>query len=230
MIKQGIILAAGLGQRMRPLTDTWPKPLVAVSGKPIIDYAVDMCRAHGIETLVVNTHFMTEQLEAHLKPKGVIISHEAVLLDTGGGIKKALTYLDTSQPVFVLSGDSILVDAPDEKSLGALEAVWDDRVMDLLLSLQPLETMHLTPAVGDYRLDKGRPVRTPDHTGTHMWNSARILHPRLFENEPDGPFSFLKLMDKAEHTGRLAAHIHKGPWHHLTTPADVEAVNKGWKP
>jgi MurNAc alpha-1-phosphate uridylyltransferase len=230
MIRQGIILAAGLGQRMRPLTDTQPKPLVTINGKPIIDYAIDMAKDHGIETLVVNTHYMADMLAAHLLPKGIIISHEPELLDTGGGIKKALAYLDTSKPVFVLSGDSILVDASDEKSLAALESAWNDQDMDLLLSLQPLETMVLTPAVGDYKFENGNPVRTPDHTGTHMWNSARILHPRLFENTPDGPFSFLSLMDKAERAGKLAAHIHKGPWHHLTTPDDVAVVNKGWKP
>ncbi|NBX66423.1 MAG: nucleotidyltransferase family protein [Proteobacteria bacterium] len=227
-ITQCIILAAGLGQRMKPLTDTLPKPLVVVKNKPIIDYAIDMALSHGINKIVVNTHYLSDKLETYLKPKGMIISHEPLLLDTGGGIKNALRYLDTEKPVFVLSGDSILVDAPHEKSLPALENAWDADTMDLLLSLQPLETMTLTPAVGDYKLVNGQPIRTPDHSGKYMWNSARILHPRLFKNTPDEPFSFLSLMDQAQKNGRLAAHIHKGDWHHLTTPQDVMAVNAGW--
>lgn len=225
MIRQGIILAAGLGQRMRPLTDDRPKPMVDVAGKPIIDYALDMLRGYGVERIVVNTHYKADVLEAHLKDKGVIISHEPVLLDTGGGIRQALSHLDASKPAFVLSGDSILVDGLDE-----LEAAWNGDTTDILLSLQPLETMKLTPAVGDYKIVNGRPVRTPDQTGTHMWNSARIIHPRIFENAPQGPFSFLPMMDAAQNAGRLGAVVHNGIWHHLTTPEDVASVNLGWKP
>jgi MurNAc alpha-1-phosphate uridylyltransferase len=224
MITQAIILAAGLGQRMRPLTDMLPKPLIKVVGKPIIDYAIEALQNYGIQTIIVNTHHKAEMLEAHLKPKNVNISHEPVLLDTGGGIKQALAYLDKEKPVFVLSGDSILIGG-----LSELEAAWKNET-DILLSLQPLETMKLTPAVGDYKLVNGKPIRTPDQTGTHMWNSARILHPRIFENTPEGPFSFLSMMDAAQNKGTLAAVIHHGLWHHLTTPEDIESVNTGWKP
>ncbi len=223
MIKQGIILAAGLGQRMRPLTNDIPKPLVPVCGKPIIDYAIEMLRAHGVEKIVINTHYKADVLEAHLKPSGIIISREPELLDTGGGIKQALTYLDASQPVFVLSGDSILVDGLTE-----LETAWTGSA-DILLSLQPLSSMKLTPAVGDYKIENGKPVRTPDHSGDYMWNSARIIHPRIFKNTPAGAFSFLPLMDEAQRKDRLAASVHRGIWHHLTTPDDVANVDAGWK-
>lgn len=210
---------------MRPLTDDRPKPMIDVAGKPIIDYALDMLRSYGVEKIVVNTHYKANVLEAYLKDRNVIISHEPVLLDTGGGIRQALTHLDASKPVFILSGDSILVDGLDE-----LEAAWNGDTTDILLSLQPLETMKLTPAVGDYKLVQGKPVRTPDHSGTHMWNSARIIHPRIFENAPQGPSSFLPMMDAAQNAGRLSAVVHQGIWHHLTTPEDVASVNAGWKP
>ncbi|MBU6235977.1 MAG: nucleotidyltransferase family protein [Alphaproteobacteria bacterium] len=223
MIDQAIILAAGLGQRMRPLTNDIPKPMVKVLGKPIIDYALEMLQARGIKHIVVNTHYKAEVLEKHLDGKA-IISHEPVLLDTGGGIKQALTYLDASKPVFILSGDSILFGGLDE-----LESAWNNDT-DILLSLQPLTSMKLTPAVGDYTIRNGKPVRTPDHSGEYMWNSARIIHPRIFTNTPAGPFSFLPMMDEAQKNGRLGAVIHNGIWHHLTTPADVESVNKGWHP
>ena len=228
-ITQGFILAAGLGQRMRPLTDDRPKPMVEIHNRPMVAYALDQLAAHGIKRCVINTHYKAGVLHDYLArgdwPFEVIISHEPVLLDTGGGLKKGLQYLDATQPVIVLSGDSVMVDAPHIRSLAAMQAAWNDTHMDLLLSLQPLESMHLTPAVGDYTLEDGKPKRTPDHSGAYMWNSARILHPRLFAGTPDTPFSFLDLMDRAERDGRLAAVIHHGVWHHLTTPDDVARVN-----
>ncbi len=229
MIGQAIILAAGLGQRMRPLSQDIPKPMVLVRGRPIIDYALDALAVHGVTRVVVNTHYKADVLEAHLKPhKDIIISHEPVLLDTGGGIKQALTYLDTTKPVFVLAGDSIVVDAPHLKILQQLENAWRDDATDILLSLQPLSSMVLTKGVGDYALQEGKPVRTPDHSGAYMWNSARVLHPRIFIDTPRAPFSFLTLMDSAQAKGRLAACVHEGAWHHLTTPDDVVSVNAGW--
>jgi len=228
MITDGIILAAGIGQRMRPLTNDIPKPMVQVTGRPIIDYALDMYAKHGLKRVVVNTHYKADVLASYLKqntyPFEIIISHEPVLLDTGGGIKQALKHLGTTNPVFVLSGDSILVDG-----LRELEAAWSNDA-DILLSLQPLASMQLTPAVGDYTIKNGKPLRTPSHTGEYMWNSARIIAPKIFDGTPDTPFSFLPLMDAAQAANRLAALVHQGIWHHLTTPADVESVNKGWKP
>jgi N-acetyl-alpha-D-muramate 1-phosphate uridylyltransferase len=231
MITQGIILAAGLGARMRPLSNDIPKPMVQIHGKPIIQYAIEALQNHGVTTIVVNTHYKAEVLEQYLKQfPNIIISHEPVLLDTGGGIKQALTYLDTTQPVFVLAGDSILIDAPEITTLKQLENAWYEQDADLLLSLQPLATMHLTKGVGDYTIKNNNPIRTPDHTGNYMWNSARILQPSIFENTPDTPFSFLKIMDATQNKNRLSASIHNGLWHHLTTPDDIEAVHKGWSP
>ena len=221
-IEQAMILAAGMGNRMRPLTDDRPKPMVTVKGKPIIDYAIESLRTYGITTIVANTHYKADVLEPHLKAQGVTISHEPTLLDTGGGIKNALRYLDRTKPLLVLSGDSILV---GDDTLPDLAAAWNENTMDLLLLLQPLNTMTLTPAVGDYTLANGKPVRTPDHSGEYMWTSARILNPKIFDTTRDTPFSFLPVMDKAQSENRLAAQVHKGIWHHLTTPDDVNRVN-----
>jgi MurNAc alpha-1-phosphate uridylyltransferase len=231
MITQGIILAAGLGARMRPLSNDIPKPMVPVHGKPIIGYAIEALQNHGVDKIVVNTHYKADVLEAYLKQyQNIIISHEPVLLDTGGGIKQALNYLDKTKPVFVLAGDSILIDAAETTSLQQLENAWQAHDTDLLLSLQPLASMQITKGVGDYTIKNNKPIRTPDHTGEYMWNSARILQPYIFENTPETPFSFLNLMDAAQNNNRLSASIHKGLWHHLTTPADIEAVNTGWNP
>lgn len=221
-IEQAMILAAGMGNRMRPLTDDRPKPMVEVGGKPIIDYAIESIKKLGVRNIVANTHYRADVIEPHLTAHGVRISHEPELLDTGGGIKNALKYFDVSKPLLILAGDSILL---GEDTLPDLAAAWDAQTIDLLLLLQPLETMKITPAVGDYAMRGGKPVRTPDHSGAYMWTSARILNPAIFANTPDGAFSFLSVMDAAEKSGRLAAQVHRGIWHHLTTPDDVERVN-----
>ncbi|MCB1539233.1 MAG: nucleotidyltransferase family protein [Rhodospirillales bacterium] len=223
-ITQAMILAAGRGERMRPLTDTCPKPMVPVAGKPIIDYAIESLRALGVETIVANTHHLAQIITPHLDAMGVAAIYEPALLDTGGGIKNALAHLDRDAPLMVLSGDSIL---PDVDTLPDLADAWDANTMDILLLLQPLETMTLTPGIGDYDLTDGLPRRAPDKSGAYMWTSARILNPRIFDSAPDGPFSFRDLMDAAQTKGRLAARVHKGVWHHLTTPADIAAVERG---
>jgi len=190
--------------------------------KPIIDYAIEALKDFGITNSVANTHYMAGVIEPHLQKYGVRISHEDMLLDTGGGIKNALQYFDLSKPLLILAGDSILL---GKDTLPALAQAWDEKTMDLLLLLQPLDTMVVTPAVGDYALDNNTPRRTPDHSGKYMWTSARILNPKIFENTPDGAFSFLSVMDDAEKAGRLGAQVHKGVWHHLTTPDDIARVN-----
>ena len=231
-IKQAIILAAGLGQRMRPLSNDRPKPMVEVGGRPMIDYALEALAQHGITHCVVNTHYKAEVLETHLKeaswPFKITISHEPDLLDTGGGLKQCLGFLDRHEPVFVLSGDSILLDTPQSNALASLENAWNDETTDILISLQPLDTMVITKGIGDYTLQNNKPVRTPDHSGQYMWNSARIIHPRIFENTSSKIFSFLPMLDDAQNKGRLAAIINSGIWHHLSTPEDVTAVNAAW--
>lgn len=228
MIRHGMILAAGFGTRMRPLTDTRPKPMVEVAGRPMLAYALESLATEGVTRCVINTHYLAgvlhDYIRAYRGPLELVISHEPVLLDTGGGIKKGLSLLGTPEPAFVLSGDSILVDTPEMPALAQLRGNWQDGAMDILLSLQPLQSMIVTPGVGDYTLQNGKPVRTPDHSGQYMWNSARIVHPRIFTDTKDEVFSFLPFMDAAEKSDRLSAVVHKGGWHHLSTPDDVARV------
>lgn len=221
-IEQAMILAAGLGSRMRPLTDDRPKPMIEVKGKPIIAYAIESVRNFGITNIVANTHYKADIIEPYLRAQGVTAVREPALLDTGGGIRNALGQFDASKPLLVLAGDSILL---GDDTLTRMADAWDENPMDLLLLLQPLATMTLTPGIGDYALRDGAPIRTPDHSGDYMWTSARILHPKIFNGAPDGAFSFLRLMDAAEQAGRLAGQVHRGVWHHLTTPDDVDRVN-----
>ncbi|MCC6597899.1 MAG: nucleotidyltransferase family protein [Alphaproteobacteria bacterium] len=234
---RGFILAAGLGTRLRPLTDERPKPMVEIGGRPMIDYALAALADAGVQHCVVNTHYKAEVLEAHLagwKNPVVTISHEETLLDTGGGIKNALAHFDA--PFFVLSGDSVWQEAVEKDggaqpgTLGQLAAAWDPEKMDILMVLQPVATMKLTKGVGDYDLGPdGRAVRSLLRQGEFMFTSIRINRREIFENAPEGAFSYLTLLDAAQARGRLYGLVNRGAWHHISTPEDVRVVNAAWE-
>lgn len=224
---KAFILAAGRGNRLRPYTDTLPKPLVPVAGKAIIDYVIEGAVKAGVREITVNLHYMADKLAAHLGARTdarFTLSHEEELLDTGGGLKYGLRGMGDG-PFYILSGDSFWDNGPSGDALQRMAAAWDPEKMDLLLLLQPLERMHTEHRVGDYNIGiGGKAVRARDRTGTHMWTSMRICDARLFEDTPEGPFSFLTLMDRAEARGRLYALVHDGEWYHITTPDDLAAI------
>ncbi|MCE7886726.1 MAG: nucleotidyltransferase family protein [Alphaproteobacteria bacterium PRO2] len=225
---KAFILAAGLGTRMRPLTDRIPKPLAEVAGQTLLSRTLHQLQQFGVKKAVINTHHLAQQITDHLKNRPgpeIVLSHEPVLLDTAGGIKKALQHFG-GDPFFVLSGDGLWTDAPEAPALQALAAKWDPATMDILILLQPVSAMKLTAGVGDYDIPPdGRAVRSKTRTGTHMFTSMRINHPRIFDGVSEGPSSYLALLDKAERAGRLFAVEHKGDWHHISTPEDLRAVN-----
>lgn len=229
-IDNAFVLAAGLGSRLRPYTDDRPKPLVEVGGRTLLDRTLDALAAAAVKKTVINTHYRADQIEAAVSGRAkpaVVLSYEPVLLDTGGGIAHALSHLGgvDGAPFFVLSGDGLWRDAPGETALGQLAGVWDPENMDILMLLQPFETMKLTQGAGDYDfMPDGRALRRADKSGAYMFTSMRINHPRIFKGAPQGAFSYLALMDRAEQEGRLFGLVHKGDWHHISTPADLEAV------
>lgn len=233
-INQGFILAAGFGKRMMPLTAAIPKPMVHIHGAPMIDHIINSFTAHGIERIIVNTHYQAPVLEDHLNslktPVKILISHEPDILETGGGIVNALPLMEKSA-FFVSSGDSYLEEAQGKPGvLEALEAAWNPAEMDILILLQDISTMTMTQGVGDYDLDEnGRAVRSKTRTGRYMFTSLRINAAHIFDDVPAGPFSYLGLLDKAEQAGRLYGIVHKGQWHHISTPQDVDAVNHSWE-
>ncbi len=226
---QAFILAAGKGTRLKPYTDAMPKPLVKAAGKPMIDHALDQLEAAGVQHVVINLHYLADMLAEHLsnrKTPRITISREEQLLDTGGGLKNGLQFLDSAKPFYVVSGDSLWTDSGIKPALQRMAEMWDPDKMDLLLLLQPLSRMTLTPGLGDYDLAAdGKAVRSLDKTGAYMWTSIRIVKPELFDNTPDTPFSFLELMDRAEQQGRLYGLVHDADWHHITTAADLDRVN-----
>lgn len=222
------ILAAGQGKRLRPYTDTMPKPMVPVNGRPILDHTIEKLEKEGVENITINLNYLGDRIENHLKDRQFPTFHlskETELLDTGGGVKLALSTMG-NKPFYLINGDAFWTDLPEKTALANLANKWNPDIMDILLLLQPVESMILTEGIGDYDLDEnGKALRSTDKTGKYMFAGIRITKPEIFDNTPEDAFSFLQLMDEAQKKGRLYGLVHDGAWHHISTPGDLERVN-----
>jgi MurNAc alpha-1-phosphate uridylyltransferase len=226
VLKSAMVLAAGLGKRLRPVTDHLPKPLVEVAGRALLDHTIDRLAAAGVERVVVNLHYKGEMIAAHLadrKRPRIEFSPEAMLLETGGGVKQALALLD--EVFFVVNGDILWLDgfAP---ALARLAAAFDSQTMDAVLLLQRTITAIGYEGIGDYFLDPlGRPTRRAEReVAPYIFAGVQVLHRRLFAGVEDTVFSLKRLYDRAEDDGRLAAIVHDGEWFHVGTPEGLEAT------
>ncbi|CAA7612735.1 nucleotidyltransferase family protein [Magnetospirillum sp. SS-4] len=226
-IRRGMVLAAGLGVRMRPITLSIPKPLIQVAGRSMLDRALDRLDAAGVEDVVVNSHWLAERIAAHLAGRpGITLSFEAEVLETGGGVAKALPLLGNG-PFYVVNGDIIWTDGGGLPTLARLAGAWDDATMDALLLLVPVNRAVGYEGRGDFHLngEAGVPRRRRDpETSPLLFSGIQILHPRLFEGCPAGKFSLNVLYDRALATGRLAALVHDGGWYHVGTPEALPEV------
>lgn len=225
--KTAMVLAAGLGQRMRPITDSLPKPLIEVRGRAMLDTILDRLETAGITKVVVNLHYLGEMIEVHLKGRSspqIVFSEEEDLLETGGGVTKALPLLG-EDPFFVLNGDVCWLDGLTP-ALRRLAAAWNDEEMDALLLLHPTCSAFGYEGLGDYLMDPAGRLRRRQERQIAPFIHAgiQILHPRLFEGAPRGSFSLNKLYDKAQEAGRLWGLRHDGEWYHVGTPAELRAV------
>jgi hypothetical protein len=226
---RAMVLAAGFGTRLRPLTDTVPKPMVKVAGKPMIDTVIDRLAAIGVAEIVVNTHHLAEVIESHLKTRPqprIAFSREQDILETGGGIKKALPLLG-DRPFYVVNGKIIWLNGKVDALIRLAES-WDDTRMDGLLLLQPTVSAVGYSGPGDFHIDQlGRVRRRREcEVAPFVYAGIQILHPRLFEGAPDGAFSLNVLYDRAIESERLYGLRHDGEWFHVSTPqqlAEVEA-------
>jgi len=223
-----MVLAAGLGLRMRPITLTIPKPLVSVAGRTMLDRALDHLSAAGVGRKVVNTHWLAECVATHLGGRDdITLIHEEVLLETGGGIANALPLLG-SDPFYVTNSDILWTDGAIP-ALARLAAAWDEERMDALLLMQPTASAVGYEGRGDFFLDAGgipRRRRDPE-VAPFLFAGVQILHPRLFEGAPSGKFSLNVLFDRALDEGRLYGIVHDGRWFHVGTPdalPEVEAL------
>jgi MurNAc alpha-1-phosphate uridylyltransferase len=226
-ITAAMIMGAGMGLRMRPLTDDRPKPLVTVGGKTLIDHSIDRLVAAGVTRIVVNLHYRGAMLRAHLarrqnteKDAEIIFSDETEkLLDTGGGVVKALPLLGHA-PFFILNSDSIWVEGATA-ALPAMIDAWDERRMDGLLLLADMHTAMGYEGTGDFVLrTDGRIGRARDYAGNQpfAYPGVQIAHPRMFDDAPDGAFSTNLMWDRAIAKGRLFGTLLNGVWIHVGTP------------
>lgn len=229
MPTQAVILAAGFGKRMRPLTENCPKPLLEVDGRSILDRIFDALVEAGVRDVIVNTHYLADQVEACCHSRtdlNIRTSYETEILETGGGVKNALHLID-KKPFYVLNGDVIWQDFSGHiPALQGLAAAWNPAKMDLLLMVYPREKLPKDSGLkGDYEMDETGRLQHKIG-GPYVFAGPRIVAPSLFDNTPDGAFSFLDLFHKAQDTGRLYGFVHQGAWHHAGTPEDLAAINE----
>lgn len=224
-ITRAMVLAAGRGERMRPITDTLPKPLVQVGGRSMLDRQLDMLAADGVTDAVVNSSWLADTLEAHLAQRvgapRIILSRESERLETGGGIANALPQLGDA-PFFVSNADVVVVDAPHSSALARLRAAWDDARMDALLLLHPMDKAIGFEGAGDFFVEADGAVRRRGDapSAPYVFTGMQILHPRMFaQGYPEGAFSMNVLFNKHKTSRgvlpRIHAIIHEGDWLHV---------------
>lgn len=225
-----MVLAAGLGTRMRPLTDTMPKPLVPVGGKPLIDYVLDRLAAADVETAVVNVHHFADQIEQHLKsrrtPKIVISDERATVLGTGGGVVKALPLLGAA-PFFHVNSDTLWIDGV-KPNLDRLAAAFRPEQMDALLLLAPTATSVGYTGRGDFAMAPDGKLRRRHEREVvpFVYAGIAILSAPLFRDPPSGAFALTQLFDRAIERERLYGLRLEGVWMHVGTPDAIAAAER----
>ena len=229
-----MVLAAGRGERLRPLTDATPKPLIEVGGRALIDHALDGLASAGVELAVVNLWYRADSIARHLagrrRPR-IVLSREDELLDTGGGVAKALPRLG-SEPFYVLGSDGLWNDG-DTPALERLAGRWDDAAMDALLLLQPMEKAVGFTGAGDFFIEPTGRLRRRGGLASapYAFTSIQIMHPRAFGRRAGGAFSNNLIWDRALESGRLYGLEHVGDWCHVGTPEGLaEAKSRPYGP
>lgn len=226
-VNTAMVLAAGLGTRMRPLTGATPKPLVPLAGKPLLDHVLDRLASAGVGRAVVNVHYMADKIEAHLAartaPEIVISDERDVLLDTGGGVVNALQKLG-SAPFFIHNSDSVWIEGA-APCLEQMAEMWNPDAVDTLMLLAPCAATLGYDGSGDFGMDAGGLVRRPQagEQVPFVFTGVSLAHPRLFEDAPEGKFSLNVLWDRAIAKGRAYGLRHAGIWMHVGT---LEAVRE----
>lgn len=230
-LDNAMVMAAGLGKRMRPLTATRPKPLIKVGGKALLDHALIKVEAAGISRAVVNVHYLADTVEAHLKarktPMEIVISDERdKLLETGGGLVKALPHLDEG-PFLCVNSDNFWIDGPRD-SIRMLADMWDDDRMDALLLLVPHARAECHTGPGDFHMDAMGKLkrRKPGHVAPFVFTGIQIVSPRLIADPPGDVFSTNIFWDRAIAAGRAYGVSHQGLWFDVGTPAAIPVVEE----
>lgn len=239
MIEKAMVLAAGLGTRMRPITDTMPKPLIEVAGRCLLDRALDLVQEAGIKAAVVNTSYKAGMIESHLANRhnpAITISHEEQPLETGGGIAKALPVLG-SFPFISMNSDTICVSG-QMNALIRLMHVFDPDAMDIVMLLHPREKAVGFDGKGDFIRSETGTIKRRDTSGERpapfVFTGIQIVHPRIFTDLPEPPFSMNMIYDRYVQAdgwmnARIYTIIHDGDWLHVGDPKGLEEANMFFK-
>jgi MurNAc alpha-1-phosphate uridylyltransferase len=229
--KTAMIFAAGLGTRMRPLTSHTPKAMVEVLGKTMIDYRIDKLVEFGIERIVINTHYLADQIEAHVKHRKdveIIISYEPELLETGGGLVKALPHLGT-EPFFITNCDTIWLDDDNKNTaLSRMANMYDKEKMNILMLLQPLSEAIGYEGFGDFNLADDQTILWPKPPCDYVYTGLQICDPALFSHLEIKPFSLAELWREhilsSKSKNNIYGIVHTGHWLHVDSVANLHAA------
>jgi N-acetyl-alpha-D-muramate 1-phosphate uridylyltransferase len=221
-----MIMAAGLGKRMRPLTATKPKPLIEVSGKALLDHVLEKLRTAGVKKIVVNVHYLADALEAHLESRDhgldfVVSDERDLLMETGGGLVKAAPLIECD-PFLALNSDNLWIDGPAD-TIKLLASQWDDRKMDALLLLVPQARALGHKGMGDFHMDREGRIRRRQRSrvAPFVFTGIQVVSKRLLRDAPEGPFSTNLLWDRAIEEGRAFGAVHQGLWFDVGTPQSI---------
>ncbi len=225
-----MVLAAGRGVRMRELTQNQPKPLIEVHHKPLLGHLMDKIQAFGMKKIVLNTCYKGEMIRDYLANReNILFSNETVALETGGGIKKALPLLmpEGENGFFACNADA-LWDEPNVPMLNALQTAWNPNTMDILLAIIPKTQAFGHIEKGNYFIENNqlRRILSTENDAPYLFTGVQVMHPRVFENTPEGPFSSRDLYDIAQKKGRLGFIVFDGRWFHVGTPEAVTETEK----
>jgi len=222
-----MLLAAGRGLRMRPLTERTAKALLPLGGRALLDHALDRLAAAGVETAVVNAHWRADRIAAHLarrrEPPKIILRSETDLLDTGGAVRAALDNGDLGpRPFYAINADAFWLDGP-RPALARLAEAFDADALDAVLLVHRTFQVQAEVGRGDFAMDKWGRLRRREEREVvpYIYAGVQLASPRLFDGAPTGAFSLNLLWDRAIAAGRLLAVVHDGLWFHLSTPADL---------
>ena len=225
MPDKAMVFAAGLGTRMRPLTNATPKPMIAVGGKPMLDHTLDRLAEAGVSTAIVNVHYLADQIEAHVatraKPRIVVSDERAKLLDQGGGVVKVLPLLGDA-PFLMTNTDALWIEGPTN-NLERLAQAWDGDRMDALLLVAPSATSIGVDWSGDFLMDaQGRLTKRPEReVAPFVYTGVGLIKPQVFAGETREVFRLAPILFDAAAKGRLFGVRLEGQWLHVGTPEAI---------
>lgn len=222
-VTTAMVMAAGLGTRMRPLTDDKPKPLVKVAGKAMIDHCFDKLTETDVEKVIVNVHYLPDMLETHLKEAGYpfefrVSDERTRLMETGGGLMQAQPLID-EYPFFCINSDNLWSDG-SPSSLEQLAETWDETRMDALLLVVPHSGARNYKGTGDFYLDEQNRIsrKEPNGDAPYIYTGIQLISKRLLREAPEGPFSTMKLWERSISEKRLYGLVHQGDWFEVGSP------------